>query len=70
MYIIGIDGGGTKTIGILTTETGQYLAQAQSGPTNYHVVGEAKTREVLESIIGKLFEKAGYSINEPPSASV
>ncbi len=59
MYIIGIDGGGTKTIGILTTETGQHLAQAQSGPANYHVVGEAKTREVLESIISKLFEKAG-----------
>ena len=61
MYIIGIDGGGTKTIGILTAETGQYLAQAQSGPANYHVVGEAKTKEVLESVIRDLYEKAGIS---------
>ena len=65
MYIIGIDGGGTKTVGILTTETGQHLAQAQSGPANYHVVGEAKTREVLESIIGKLFEKTGVPSTSP-----
>ena len=61
MYIIGIDGGGTKTIGILTTETGQHLTQAQSGAANYHVIGEAKTREVLASIITELYEKAGIS---------
>jgi N-acetylglucosamine kinase-like BadF-type ATPase len=59
MYIIGIDGGGTKTTGILTTETGQHLAQAQSGPANYHVVGEARTQAVLEDIVGELYEKAG-----------
>jgi N-acetylglucosamine kinase-like BadF-type ATPase len=58
MYIIGIDGGGTKTTGILTTETGQHLAQAQSGPANYHVVGEARTQAVLEDIVGELYEKA------------
>lgn len=61
MYIIGIDGGGTKTVGILTTETGQHLAQAQSGPANYHVVGETQTQAVLESIVGELCKKAGVS---------
>ena len=59
MYIIGIDGGGTKTIGILATATGQHLAQAQSGPANYHVVGEAKTQTVLKGIVAELSEKAG-----------
>ena len=58
MYIIGIDGGGTKTIGILATATGQHLTQVQSGPANYHVVGEAQTQTVLEDIIAKLYEKA------------
>ena len=66
MYIIGIDGGGTKTIGILTTETGQHLAEVQSGPANYHVVGEAKTRSVLEDIVGELYDKAGI----PPTRVV
>lgn len=59
MYIIGIDGGGTKTIGILATKTGQHLAQAQSGPANYHVVGETKTQSVLEDLIADLYAKAG-----------
>ena len=64
MYIVGIDGGGTRTVGILTTKTGQCLAQVQSGPSNYHVVGEAKTQAVLENVIGELREKSGI-----PSAS-
>ena len=59
MYIIGIDGGGTGTVGILTTETGQCLAQVQSGASNYHVVGEAKTQTVLKSLVEELCEKAG-----------
>ena len=64
MYIIGIDGGGTGTVGILATETGQCLAQVQSGPSNYHVVGEAKTQAVLKSVVGELCEKV-----EIPSTS-
>ncbi len=66
MYIIGIDGGGTKTIGILATATGQHLTQVQSGPTNYHVIGEAKTQAVLEGIVAELYEKAGI----PPTSPV
>lgn len=62
MYIIGIDGGGTGTVGILTTETGQCLAQVQLGPSNYHVVGEAKTQTVLKSLIKELCEKAGIPL--------
>ena len=58
MYIIGIDGGGTKTVGILTTETGRCLAQVQLGPSNYHVVGEAKTQAVLKNVVEELCEKA------------
>jgi len=65
MYIIGIDGGGTKTIGILATATGQHLARVQSGPANYPVVGEAKTQTVLGSIVEELYEKADI----PPTSA-
>ncbi len=65
MYIIGIDGGGTKTVGVLTTETGQHLAQAQSGPANYHVVGETQTQAVLESVVRELCEKVHISRTSP-----
>ena len=65
MYIIGIDGGGTKTVGILTTGTGQHLAQVQSGPANYHVVGETQTQAVLESVVEGLCAKAGVPRTGP-----
>ena len=65
MYIIGIDGGGTKTVGILTTETGQQLAHVESGPSNYHVVGEGETQAVLESVFRELREKSGIPSTGP-----
>ncbi len=55
-YIIGIDGGGTKTVGMLTTDKGEEVAKTQSGPSNYHVVGLKQTKSVLVKIIRKLTE--------------
>ena len=55
-YIIGIEGGGTKTVGLLTTNTGQTVARTQTGPSNYHVVGTEQTKKVLVEIIQKLTE--------------
>ena len=53
-YIIGIDGGGTKTVGLLTTDTGQEIARTQTGPSNYHVVGIEQTKSILEQIVQEL----------------
>ena len=55
-YIIGIDGGGTKTVGMLTTDKGEEVAKTQTGPSNYHVVGIEQTKSVLVEIIRKLTE--------------
>ena len=55
-YIIGIDGGGTKTVGMLTTDKGEKVVKTQSGPSNYHVVGIEQTKNVLVEIIRKLTE--------------
>ena len=55
-YIIGIDGGGTKTVGMLTTTIGKEIARTQTGPSNYHVVGTEQTKKVLNEIIRKLTE--------------
>lgn len=64
MHSIGIDGGGTKTVGILTAATGERIARTEAGPSNYHVVGEEKTQEVLATVIANLFEQAGL----PPTS--
>ncbi len=58
-YIIGIDGGGTKTFGLLTTETGEHIAKVQAGPSNYHVVGMERTHDVLREIISELSAHVG-----------
>ena len=55
-YIIGIDGGGTKTVGMLTTAIGKELVRTQAGPSNHHVVGTEQTKKVLNEIIRKLTE--------------
>ena len=60
-YIIGIDGGGTKTIGLLANETGDYVAKVQAGPSNYHVVGIEQTHAVLLEINTKLSRHIGNS---------
>ncbi len=53
-YIIGIDGGGTKTVGMLATKDGKTIAKTQTGPSNYHVVGIEQTKNVLTEIITQL----------------
>ena len=53
-YIIGIDGGGTNTIGLLATKTGEYIADCHSGPSNYHVVGTKQTHDVLNEVVTNL----------------
>ena len=53
-YIIGIDGGGTNTIGILATKSGKCIADFQAGPSNYHVVGTKQTHDVLKDVIMNL----------------
>ena len=59
MHSIGIDGGGTKTVGILTVATGERIVRTEAGPSNYHVVSaKEKTQEVLATVIANLFEQA------------
>lgn len=53
-YFVGIDGGGTKTVGILANAEGEIVTKVQAGPSNYHVIGIEQTHAVLFEIISKL----------------
>ena len=66
-YIIGIDGGGTKTVGLLADETEKIVARVESGPSNYHVVGAAKTKQVLESVISQLLIGVNRTLEDCPA---
>ena len=39
LYIIGIEGGGTKTTAVLCALDGIILSEAQGGPSNFHIIG-------------------------------
>ncbi|MGC9505383.1 N-acetylglucosamine kinase [Baaleninema sp.] len=49
--VLGIDGGGTKTVCLLSDTTGRVLGRGEAGASNYQSVGgEAAYRSILESI--------------------
>ncbi|WJY27267.1 BadF/BadG/BcrA/BcrD ATPase family protein [Sporosarcina trichiuri] len=52
--ILAVDGGGSKTAFSLSDETGAELYAAEKGGTNWHAVGEAAFRQVMEEAAAEL----------------
>ena len=50
-YVIGIDAGGTKTVGLLADEQGNISTKARGGGANLVVHGELAAEKVLYQII-------------------
>ncbi|MEN8162700.1 MAG: BadF/BadG/BcrA/BcrD ATPase family protein [Acidobacteriota bacterium] len=53
-FVIGIDAGGTKTVGLLADESGKVLSKAISGSANLVVKGELEVEKVLFDVIESL----------------
>lgn len=53
-YVVGIDAGGTKTVGLLADETGQVLAEARGGGANLQTHGELQVEKVFDEILDTL----------------
>lgn len=53
-YVIGIDAGGTKTVGLLADETGTVLRQARAGGANLRAHGELGVEKSLYQVIDAL----------------
>ncbi len=53
-FVIGIDGGGTKTLGAAVTLDGRVLAVARRGPSNYQSIGAKAAESVLHELVGTL----------------
>ena len=50
-YIVGVDGGGTKTSAVISDTTGSIIGVGHSGPSNYHAVGlDDALRAILNAI--------------------
>ncbi len=50
-YVIGIDAGGTKTVGLLADESGQVLAEARGGGANLQTHGELEVEKVFDHVM-------------------
>ena len=53
-YLVGIDAGGTKTVGLLADGDGKVLAKARGGGANLHVQGELGAEKVLYDVLETL----------------
>lgn len=53
-WIIGIDGGGTKTVGWAADVNGTVLCQIEKGPGNYHVIGVTAFTALIAALVDEL----------------
>lgn len=58
-YVIGIDGGGTKTRMKLADMDGTLLACCEGGPANINAVGSARLEKVLEELVSEGLGRIG-----------
>lgn len=54
-YVLGIDGGGTKTQAVLMDANAEILGTGEAGPSNYRSVGEQQAKNsIIDAIIGAI----------------
>ena len=58
-YILGIDGGGTKTKLLMTDAAGNLIVESESGSSNINADGYEKVRQVLQELAASTVKKAG-----------
>lgn len=64
MYILGVDGGGTKVHAVIGNETGQILAEGFGGPGNYQICGQAQCSRSIDKAISDCLEQLRISIKD------
>ncbi|RIW34229.1 hypothetical protein D3H55_09595 [Bacillus salacetis] len=64
MFVLGIDGGGTKTKGVIADSNGEIIAQAKSGPSNLNSVTQFDLKMELSILIDSLREQSGDTFSQ------
>ncbi len=63
-FVIGIDGGGTKTAAIIANLHGDILAEHTAGPSNFQIIGVEETARVLFSLIHSCCDSVGCAVGD------
>lgn len=58
-WFIGIDGGGTKTVGWAVEQSGRIVAKSMQGPGNYHTIGHVQFKNTVSQLIDDLAQSSG-----------
>ncbi|SCZ01897.1 BadF/BadG/BcrA/BcrD ATPase family protein [Alkaliphilus peptidifermentans] len=69
-FMIGIDGGGTKSIGSIVDSKGMIIATAEEGSMNLHTREVEAVGHTLENLINKLINAAGCDEREVDLVSI
>lgn len=68
-YVLGVDGGATKTIAILGNEDGKILGQGHASSSNYHNIGILAAQRAIKTAVGGAQRQAGL-LGEKPEIAV
>ena len=63
VYVLGIDGGGTKTVCLLMDESGNVLSRGKGGPSNYQTIGIDAAKIAIKTAIDKAIYSFLYDKN-------
>jgi N-acetylglucosamine kinase-like BadF-type ATPase len=69
-YIVGVDGGATKTVALIGTEDGTVLGRGKSGSSNYHNVGSAAASRAIKQAVTEARKLAGIGTSKVEVAAV
>lgn len=58
-WVLGVDGGGTRTVALVVNEKGRVLGRGESGPANYHIAGLGASAESIQHATTTAIADAG-----------
>lgn len=58
-YVVGVDGGATKTLALIGTTTGKVLGMGTAGSSNYHNIGELAARKAIKTAVARAKKQTG-----------
>ena len=63
-FVIGIDGGGTKTDVVIVNQQGSIIGRTKGGSSNYQVLGGAKLKQVILSLLKNVLKGTNVPANK------
>ncbi|NOX60561.1 MAG: hypothetical protein GXP42_01210, partial [Chloroflexi bacterium] len=63
-FVIGVDGGGSKTDAVILSQEGELLGRGRGGPSNLHLVGAPATRAALWAAMKQAAQEAEVELSQ------